>query len=86
MDDDQNDELNCVVERIEECCNDELDKVFQEADAKSKHTGNSMRNLWQSARCAKAEFLKDQQRNSKGQIYNSICQHCYLFSRELEAA
>jgi len=46
LDDDQNNELNSVVKRIEEHCNDELDKVFQEAGAKSKHIGNSMCNLW----------------------------------------
>jgi len=47
LDDDQNDELNSVVKRIEEHCNNKLDKAFQEADTKSKH----MRNLWQSDRC-----------------------------------
>jgi len=65
LDDDQNDEWNSVIEQIEEQYNGELEKVFQEADARSKQTGSRMRTLWQSDRSAKAGFLKDQQRNRK---------------------
>ena len=81
LDDDQNDELNAVIEKIEEQHNDELGKVFQEGEAKSKHIGNSMRNIWQSDRCAQTTFLKDQQRNSKGNAivlyfnYNNCLYH-----------
>ena len=81
LDDDQNDELNAVIEKIEEQHNDELGKVFQEGEAKSKHIGNSMRNIWQSDRCAQTTFLKDQLRNSKGNAtvlyfnYNNCLYH-----------
>ena len=65
LDDDQNNEWNSVIEQIEEQYNGELDKVFQEADAKSKQIGSRMQTLWKSDRCAKAGFLKDQQCNRK---------------------
>lgn len=65
LDDDQSDELSSVIDKIEEQHQNELDKVFQEADARSKCIGDSLRDSWLSNQNTKLEFFKDQQRNSK---------------------
>ena len=69
LDDDQSDELCGVIERIEDQCHDELGKLFGEADAKSRCTGETLRHIWQSDKPAKSEFFKDQQCNSKHKQY-----------------
>jgi len=53
-------------------------KCFRK-ETQDQHVGNSMHSLWLSDRCAKAEFIKDQQCNSKGQCYNSIYMSTLLF-------
>ena len=69
LDDDQSDELCGVIERIEDQCHDELGKLFGEADAKSRCTGETLQHIWQSDKPAKSEFFKDQQCNSKHKQY-----------------
>ena len=50
LDDDQSDELSSVIDKIKEKHQDELDKVFREADArsKSKCVEDSLQDSWLS--------------------------------------
>ena len=64
LDDEQSDELTNIVNRIEEANEDELKKIFNEADEHS--VGESIRAAWESNRqSTQQKFFKDQQINSK---------------------
>jgi len=64
LDEDQSDELTNTMKHIEEANQDELEKIFKEADEHS--VGESIRAAWESNRqSTKQKFFKDQQINSQ---------------------
>ena len=76
LEDDQSDELCEIVSKIDDECKDEVESIFQEADAHFVTTGESLRSSWERDKHNnKAKFFKDQLKNSKLHITSVLVQY-----------
>lgn len=68
LSEEQHEDMNAVVSKIEEISKDELEKVFAEGDAHG--VGTQIREIWTTDRREQLDqFNEDQARNSKLLIY-----------------
>ena len=68
LSEEQHEDMNAVVSKIEEISKDELEKVFAEGDAHGG--GTQIREIWTTDRREQLDqFNEDQARNSKLLIY-----------------
>lgn len=57
LEDDQSDEVGKIVTTIEENCSEELQNIFDEADAHSAKAGDSLHSSWERDK-ANSKFFK----------------------------
>ena len=63
LDDEQNDELVDIMEKVENVGKDTLEEIFLEADTCG--AGNTLRQIWEDDKRNTKDIILDQQRNSK---------------------
>lgn len=66
LDDEQNDELVDIMEKVETVGKDTLEEIFSEAETSTYGAGNTLRRIWKDdKRNTNKDIILDQQRNSK---------------------
>ena len=72
LDDEQNDELVDIMEKVETVGKDTLEEIFTEAETSTCGAGNTLRHIWEDDKHNTKDIILDQQRNSK-------CAYSYCF-------